>query len=330
MMNEHDLREAFRSAIAVSEPPPPMSAAAATRAGRNRLRRRNTLVGLGGAMSAVVVAAAVLALPGPWAATPPPEGDGRPDPSSSVAPDAQRIVRDAARSLRQRTDPVPRPDQFVYRKTVDSFGYPPKLREIWLSVDGTADGLLKERAQNPTDPQTGPHITPDAMLPGCRHGQIGIELENNRPTQYVPCTPRPTYRSDLPTDGTEMLDYLNARMDKENPTERSRKLDPLRDLFNSSYVPASAAAALFEAAAQIPELYVRAGVVDGTGRAAVAIGVHSTETFRNELLFDAATYQYIGERAVETATVNAMTTESTTAYSMVLAQGFVDRTGQLP
>jgi hypothetical protein len=328
-MNEQDLRDAFRSSVAVSEPPP-MSAAAAVQAGRHRLRRRNTLVGLGGAMTAIVAVAALQALPGPWGATPPPTGDGRPDTSSSVAPDAQRIVHDAARSLRQTTDPAPRPDQFMYRKTVDSFGYPPKVREIWLSVDGTADGLLKERAQNPTDPQVGPHISPDAMLPGCRHGQVGIELKNNRPTQYVPCTPAPTYRSDLPTDGKEMLAYLNAHMDKENPAEKGRKLDPLRDLFNSSYVPGPAAAALFEAAAQIPELYVRAGLVDGIGRAAVAIGVYGTESFRNELLFDATTYQYLGERAVETTTVNTVPPDSIRAYSVVLAQGFVDRTGQLP
>lgn len=322
-MNEHDLRDAFRSTIALSEAPPPMSPAAATNAGRRRLRRRNTLVGLGGAMTAIAVVAGLSLLPGAQSA-PPPQASG------SAAADAQQIARDAARILGQGTSLGPRPDQFLYQKSVDSYGYPPKVRQIWLSVDGTADGLLEERAQNPTDPQSGPHLQPHSMLPGCRDGLVGIELRNNQPTQYVPCAPRPTYRTDLPTDGKAMLAYLNAHMDKENPGETGRTLDPLRDLFTSSYLPGPAIAAVFDAATQIPELYLRAGIVDGTGRAAVAIGVYSTETFRIELLFDATTYQYIGERAVETTAIDGVAIDSVKAYSTVLVVEFVDRVGQLP
>jgi hypothetical protein len=320
-MNEHELRDAFRSAVAVSDPPPPPSTGDMVAAARRvRTRRRNTWAGAGCMLVAIAIGAQILMWPRVYRPDLPP-GDRHASPSAR--PGGAAIAREAARILRQAVETPPAPSQFLYLKSVDSYGYPPKLRQTWTSVDGTRDGWLTERAQNPTDPQQAPHLTQDALLPGCVNGLVGIELRDNQPTQWVPCTPRPAYRTDLPTDADAMLSYLSARSTvRDNPGEKGRHLDPVQDLFVSSYVPPAVLAALFEAVLRIPDLYVAGDNIDQLGRAVVAIGVRADAQNRYELLFDADSYRYRGYRGVRTDAADG--TETVTVYSTLLEATFVN------
>jgi hypothetical protein len=290
---------------------------------RVRNRRRNTWIGIGCVLVALAVGAQILV----W-----PRASGPDLPavdrhaSASARPDGPAIAREAARVLRRSVETAPTPSQFLYLKSVDSYGYPPVLRQSWHSVDGTRDGWLTQLAQNPTDPQKGPHLTPGALLPGCVNGLVGIELRGNRPTRWVPCTPRPAYRTDLPTDADAMLAYLNAHSTiRDNPGEKSRNLDPVRDLFASSYLPPAALAALFEAVHRMSDLYVAGDIVDPVGRPVVAIGVRADAQNRNEVLFDADSYRYRGYRGVRTDG-----TETVTVYSTLLEATFVDAPRHTP
>jgi hypothetical protein len=326
-MNEHELRDAFRGAVALSDPPPPPSTGEMVVAVRRvRNRRRNTWTGVGCGLVALAVAAQILVWPRPSGPDLPP-GDRHASPATR--PDGVAIAREATRVLRQAVETPPAPSRFLYLKSVDGYGHPPKVRQTWTSVDGTRDGWLTEHAQEPTDPQRAPHLTLDALLPGCVNGRIGIELQGNQPTRWVPCTPRPAYRTDLPTDAAAMLSYLNARNTiRDNPGEKVRTLDTVRDLFASSYLPPAALAAVFEAVQRMPDLYVAGGILDPVGRAVVAIGVHADAQNRDELLFDADSYRYRGYRGVRTDPADGA--ETLTVYSTQIEATFVDAPRQAP
>jgi hypothetical protein len=326
-MNEHELQDAFRGAVAMSDPPPsPTTGEMMAVVRRVRNRRRSTWAGVGCMLVALAIGAQILVWP--RASGPDLPAGGR-HASPAARPHGPAIAREAARILRRAVETPPAPSQFLYLKSVDSYGYPPKVRQSWTSVDGTRDGWLTERAQNPTDPQQAPHLTPDALLPGCVNGLVGIELKGNRPTQWVPCTPQPAYRTDLPTDADAMLSYLNARSTiRDNPGEKGRHLDPVRDLFVSSYLPPAALAALFEAVQRMPDLYLAGDIVDPVGRPVVAIGVRADTENRYELLFDADSYRYRGYRGVRTVVADG--TETVTVYSTQIEATFVDAPRHTP
>ncbi|WP_329046129.1 CU044_5270 family protein [Amycolatopsis sp. NBC_01488] len=213
--------------------------------------------------------------------------------------DPVRVLTEAASAALQVPAKAPRPDQFLYVKTE----YPGHhTREIWLSVDGTRDGLLGK----------------DTKFPGCRDGKAAMYGTNDpkKEGSLEDCTPSPAYRTDLPTTADAMLAYLNTHHSGEKGDTNAMGKDVLV-LADEQALPPETYAALFQAAAKVPGLEALDHVTDGAGRPGVGI------TWTNPadppgfkgivLVFDAKTHQFLG-----------------TEDSAVTVKTFVDEAGQRP
>ncbi|PSL53085.1 hypothetical protein B0I31_110176 [Saccharothrix carnea] len=274
---------------------------------RRRPRRRFALVGASAIGLAAAVAAAVTLLPTSPPAPTVPGGQAQSPPTSAVAPvtDAVRLLNFAAEAARAEPAVNPRPDQFVYtRSSVDSNGGAP--REIWLSVDGTRDGVLYDHGLR-------------IPLAGCKDGKaVVIKGDRVVPGLTDDCEPHPAYRSDLPTDVDGMLAYLDANASGSEPGNvNSRGKDVLR-LINESMVPSAARAALYEAAARVPGLSVVPDARDAAGRPGLGItwpppAGSEADAEPVVIVFDPTTYELLG-----------------TTFHAIEAQAVVDQPGQRP
>ncbi|GAB3008692.1 CU044_5270 family protein [Saccharothrix stipae] len=270
-----------------------------------RKRSRFTLVGASAIGLAAAVAATITLLP---AGQPIPGGQAAATSATSTTSAAAEPVTDAVRLLNfaataARADPTaaPRPDQFVYTRSSGTSGAP---REIWLSVDGTRDGVLHDHGEQ----------TP---MPGCANGQRDVFKVPGQVLGTEPCEPRPAYRSDLPTDVDGMLAYLDANASGAPGSVNARGKDVL-SLINESMLPPLSRAALYEAAARVPGLSVVPDARDAAGRPGVGISWpvppgSSPEAEPVVIVFDQGTYELLG-----------------TNFHSITAQAVVDQAGQRP
>ncbi|WP_158852165.1 CU044_5270 family protein [Saccharothrix deserti] len=283
-----------------------------------RLRKRRSRYALVGASAiglAAAVAATITLMPagqpatgGQAVATAP----SQPSPSASSAEvkpvtDAVRLLGYAAETARADPTAPPRPDQFVYTRSTFAGGPAGGAgeREIWLSVDGTRDGLLKN------------HDSSTTRMAGCKDGQMDVFKDPEVVLGTEPCEPRPAYRSDLPTDVDGMLAYLDANASGEPGSVNARGKDVL-GLIRESYLPPLARAALYEAAARVPGLSVVQDARDGAGRPGIGITWptppgSSSKATPVVIVFDPTTYELLG-----------------TNFDAIAAQAIVDQPGQRP
>ncbi|MEU4769149.1 CU044_5270 family protein [Actinosynnema sp. NPDC023794] len=270
-----------------------------------RLRKRRSRYALVGASAiglAAAVAATITLLP---AGQPAPGGQALTTSASPVVEpvtDPVRLLAFAARAARADPSAPPRPDQFVYTRSEAGEG---PAREIWLSVDGVHDGLLKH-----PDGTT-------SRFPGCVDGQREVFKDPAVVLGWEPCEPRPAYRSDLPTDVDGMLAHLDANAGGEPGSVNSRGKDVL-SLVNESLLPPLSRAALYEAAARVPGLAVVPDARDAAGRPGVGITWpvppgSSPEAEPVVIVFDAETYELLG-----------------TNFHAITEQAVVDQAGQRP
>ncbi|WP_410657927.1 CU044_5270 family protein [Amycolatopsis sp. lyj-112] len=256
-------------------------------------RRRWVWTGVGATGLAAAITAVVALTP-----------VGLEPPAATADPGA--VLRSAAAAALKAPDTPPKPDQFIYTKTKQPDGE----RESWISADGTHDGMIKM-----ADGSSFP-------LPGCRNGQAQA-YKGEEPLKGVtePCTPRPGYRVDLPTDADAMFAHLNA----DNADHSGEKGDynamgkDVVALANETYLPPAVRAALFRAAAKVPGLRAVDHAKDGAGRPGVGI----TWPLRPEddpkvakpemIVFTADTFLYLGGNG-----------------TAVTASGVVDAVGQRP
>lgn len=225
---------------------------------------------------------------------------------ASTAPEAARLLRNAALTAAELPPLAARPDQFVYVESVTAWsmtivhadgtvtqGTPvPTLRRIWLPVAGTRPGLLRER------PRSG-------------------GAWNSTPLSgYQP----PVYLVQLPTTADGMLAYLYRNSHGQNPRDVQAFITA-GDLIREAYLPPAALAAVFEAVARIPGVTVVHGVHDAAGRPGVAVGLGGRRG-RDELIFDAGTYRYLGERELAGGQVAGQAAQ--------LRVAIVDSAGQVP
>ncbi|MFJ7217019.1 CU044_5270 family protein [Amycolatopsis sp. NPDC098790] len=228
---------------------------------RRALRGGITAAGLAAAAAAVVVLTPA-APPAPPAET-----------------DPVRILYRAAAAARALPDVEPRPDQFVYTRTLLADG---RENEFWVSADGTHDGLQVLFGH-------------ETEVAGCRDGKR-VQKESRGRTATSRCEPRPAAHPDLPTDADAMLAYLHRSTYGEG--------DTLQDLGNEvvdlagGYLRPAARAALYEAVAKVPGLVVRADAKDATGRPVLGITWNGTTEHgignQDEFLFDPVTFVYRG------------------------------------
>ncbi|WP_447009327.1 CU044_5270 family protein [Saccharothrix hoggarensis] len=199
--------------------------------------------------------------------------------------DAVRLLGHAAQAARSDPSAPPRPDQFVYARSVGQ-GAPD--REVWKSVDGTRDGLLHNHDGGPV------------VLPGCLNGRsVVVRGTEPVPGPTQPCRPAPGYLADLPTDVDGMLAHLDANASGGEERSVNARGKDVPALVNEVMLPPLSRAALYEAAARVPGLSVVPDARDGSGRPGVGITWpvppgSSPEARPVVLVFDPETYELLG------------------------------------
>ncbi|HEX4721247.1 MAG TPA: CU044_5270 family protein [Pseudonocardiaceae bacterium] len=271
-------------------------------AAENTPRSRGRLLWFAGAgvAAAAVVAAAVLV----------PGGGPSTTPSGPKVLNAAQVLTDAAAAARTSPDVVPRPDQFVYIKT--NSGH--ETDQMWLSIDGTHDGLIVNGATR-------------TLNPGCRDGRQAVAGgDNTAHGATQPCQPQPAYDPSLPTSPDALLRYLsNGRtFDPSQPSELNQVGKAIGELFTDSYVLPSKRAAVFEAAAKIPGLQVVPNAPGGAIGVAWPLdkGGSPTGNDSTELLFRSTTHAYLG--------ITTVGEKGEQGSEYLLQVGIVDKPGDLP
>lgn len=194
--------------------------------------------------------------------------------------DPVKVLTAAAGHALEEPAGPPRPDQFLYVRTEEPEHH---VREVWLSVDGTRDSLIAGFKEG-----------------GCRNGKAPMYGTNDprKEGTLEDCTPRPAYRTDLPTTADAMLAYLEAGAGDRKGDANALGKDVYSLAYEQVLAPASYAA-LFEAAARVPGLTALDHVTDGAGRPGVGITWpvspgSSPEARPVVIVFDATTYQFLG------------------------------------
>jgi hypothetical protein len=323
-MNDLDLMEKFRTEV-----PPPTAAVLADararmfRAEPRRARKRWVWSLIPATAVGVVTAAVAFTFVG----VNPEQPEQREQQPSTEAAQVLRLA--AAEARREPVQPA-RPDQFVYVESLVAWGgaeasangnlkdakyIPPveKNRRIWLSVNGTRDGLLRERATDPRDA-----ADPTSLI----HENVPLPVQG---------TPIPAYLRDLPTEAKGMRKWLYAGAESGkgggNPPDVTAFVK-VGDSLREQYIPPASVAAMFEAAATIPGTSV-VKQVDLAGRRGVAVSkVHHAT--RHDLIFDAASYRFLGEREVAQKDAAPFPAGAVIGWTAQLKVAVVDRAGQLP
>ncbi|MEU1863325.1 CU044_5270 family protein [Streptomyces gardneri] len=191
----------------------------------------------------------------------------------------------------------------------------PHSREVWLSVDGSKPGLLRERGE-------------EIPLAGAldKDGRPVDPVGNPHPTLNSP-----TYRflESLPTDPDALLKKIYDETKGQGPGPDQEAFVTIGDLLREQLAPPKVSAALYKAAARIPGVTVVDDAVDAAGRHGVAVArVHAGE--RTEWIFDRKSLEFLGERGVMVEDTNWGKSGQVTATTAVLSRGVTDKTGEAP
>lgn len=251
-----------------------------------RSRRRRPVVRAviaGGLGAAVAAGAIVLAL-----------GDSDPTgPSTARVSDVAKVTSLVAAAARNQPDLHPRDDQFIHVKSVQLTGLsdgfdknghhtverlPRITHELWRSVDGHRDGLLR--------------VTP------CPHGRTcGVPLRAYKASGPAPGSAA-ALRA-LPTDPDSLLAAIDKMTSDDNGRPRPwLRWKSIQDLVNEQYVPPKIRAALFEVVGKLPGATLDRTATDAIGRPGIAVSVPDGLGGHDEMIFDRRTYQYLGARGI--------------------------------
>jgi hypothetical protein len=254
-------------------------------------------------------------------------------PASTAA--AAEILRGAAATAQRRPAVPVRGDQFIYVESIagaismpagegatGAATFETRQRRIWLSADGTRDGVLRTR------PKGSAAAWKASPVPGCANGVS--TARKGTLTVQVPCTASANYHADLPTDADAMLAYLRRHggPSKNGPDQDAFTL--AGDLVREAYLAPAALAALFEAVAKIPGVTVVGDVTDDAGRAGIAVTRDEIQGARSELIFDRSTYAYLGERSVLRRDQDGLKAGQVLSSAAVLKVAVVNSSGRLP
>ncbi|WP_269802690.1 CU044_5270 family protein [Actinocorallia populi] len=231
---------------------------------------------------------------------------------------ATDILKRASKAAAAEPELSPKPGQYLYfesksyQDTVqwgmqDEKGdeVPPERftdnvhRKTWFSVSGERASLLRTTddafSDNPVDGQPGwgqiwlcndwPHVKVDVDNPP--DDDPRCRLEGGGSDKYLP---------DLPTTAEAMYKWLYDNSQGGNPAD-VQAFVTVGDTIREAYIPSKARAALFAAASRIPGVTVTPNATDLVDRQGIAVG-QTYQGLRRELIFDAKSYRYLGEREV--------------------------------
>ncbi|CAM5363202.1 CU044_5270 family protein OS=Streptomyces fumanus OX=67302 GN=GCM10018772_60350 PE=4 SV=1 [Streptomyces fumanus] len=239
------------------------------------------------------------------------------EPAPAASKEAAALWEDIALAAEKADVPTGiRDDQFVYIKSKGGWatqrgdGAPAELqpvhqREVWLSVDGSREGMLHD-----------PYVRSD-------HEPL------EKPTPGIPSNTDYRHLQTLPTDPDEMYAWLTGASEGSDSKDEANFV-LVGDLARESLMPPAQAAALYRAAAKIRGVFVVDDAVDAAGRHGVAVA-RIDDGERVELIFDKRTKEFLGERevAVEDLPTGFEKGEVTGRFA-VLERAVVDEAGQRP
>ncbi|MFF2662741.1 CU044_5270 family protein [Kitasatospora sp. NPDC058032] len=249
---------------------------------------------------------------------------------------AVQLLTQAADTAAGKPDPKPGKNQFVYVDSLVAFSGvnmttgeskvdPAHRRQIWLSVDGSQWGVLKEEWE-----QDGKPYAPEKVKPGepAPRTDGGMWLDpNTKPGLNAPTY---AYLATLPTDPDALLKKIYAETKGMGPGPDEEAFVTIGDLLREQLAPPAVSAALYRAAAKIPGVTVVDDSVDASGRHGVAVA-RVDGGIRTEWIFDPKTHEFLGERTVVASEGNAFGKPGTvTGHSAVLARTVVEQPGEEP
>jgi hypothetical protein len=262
---------------------------------RRRRPRRRTVIAIAAAGLAIAIAIP-MALPGGVT--------GGADPAAAAV-----LHRVALRAAKQPPDPAPLPGQYLYTRSESAatqlyvvgdgttfLFHQPLVRESWIGLDGS--GRILNTSGSVTFPTAIDRATWIAAgSPDLYEGLVeDDEFDNLGPDQL-------TYGdySDLPTDPEALLELIESRELIGGPSGDWETFNLIGDLLRETYTLPKVRAALYQVAAELPGVELVGRVVDGMGRAGVAVAyanASSDAPSRWELIFDPVTAKLLGEREV--------------------------------
>ncbi|MEU4387574.1 CU044_5270 family protein [Promicromonospora sp. NPDC023805] len=265
-------------------------------------------------------------------------GDGE-QPGLGIDAAAAAVLQDAAAAEAEQEPWAPRPDQFVYTKSVSSYYEMSDGVEVlttgsdetWTSVDGLHTGLSEGWTE------------PNELYPDGRRGSEQLTPCAEGDESW--CADLPAYPQDLPTDGDVdvMLQYLrdNAVPTLDPyPTEWPEAIpdtgtfERAEELLALGSLPPQARSAVFGAVALISGVTVTGETADAAGRPGIAVGFTYAQGTRDELIFDEETNEFLGFRqlwAPDKLADGVPATEDGAMYDVALLEsGIVDEVGQKP
>ncbi|MFE7563068.1 CU044_5270 family protein [Kitasatospora sp. NPDC057500] len=249
---------------------------------------------------------------------------------------AVQLLTQAADTAAGKPDPKPGKNQFVYVDSLVAFAGvnmaageskidPAHRRQIWLSVDGSQRGVLKEEGDR-GGKATAPEKTKAGEPAPRTDGGIWVE-SNSAPSLNYPTY---DYLAALPTDPDALLAKIYAETKGKGRTPDQEAFVTIGDLLREQLAPPAVSAALYRAAAKIPGVTVVDDSVDASGRHGVAVA-HVDGDTRTEWIFDPKTHEFLGERLVVVGEGSDLGKPGTVAgHSAVLARTVVDQAGEAP
>ncbi|MER5351529.1 CU044_5270 family protein [Kitasatospora sp. NPDC002551] len=246
---------------------------------------------------------------------------------------AVQLLTQAADTAAGKPDPKAGKNQFVYVDSLVAFSSlnmatgeskvdPAHRRQIWLSVDGSRHGVLKEERGD------GKAIAPEKTKPGdpAPRTDGGMWLDPNaKPGLNAPTY---AYLATLPTDPDALLKKIYAETKGMGPGPDQEAFVTIGDLLREQLAPPAVSAALYRAAAKIPGVTAVDDSVDASGRHGVAVA-RENGGIRTEWIFDPKTHEFLGERTVVAAEGNELGKPGTvTGHSAVLGRTVVDQPGE--
>jgi hypothetical protein len=279
--------------------------------------RTSVRVALAGGLAAVLTAAVLLLQVVPI-------GNRAPAAQAQAA----EILQAAAAQASHQADLPVRPEQFIRVESIATVrevgqatgesSVEQMNRMVWLSADGTHDGMIRETARSGGRSR-------DIVLPGCVNG--AVTQSKGGVTATSPCTPTPGFVADLPTDADTMLAYLyRGADDTKNPRDQEA-FSAGADLIREAYLRPAALSALFAALARIPGVAIVGDITDEAGRRGVAISLTEVQGTRSELIFDRSSHAYLGTRTVMASAGDGLNAGDVLYSAAVLSVGVVDRVG---
>jgi hypothetical protein len=315
-MSEDQFRELFSRPEQTVEPPLPdgfvgTSLNRARRRARTHRRARLATTGIA-VVAAAAVTAGVVAAGGPAART-------TQQHQAVAAPGSAQVLLGRVSLAADDQTVTARDDQFIYSDTLASHtSYtmvggklvgqrePLAHQQLWLSVDGS---------------------------------RTGESIGSGKTRKFAPDTtasirsPNYHFMETLPTDPDQLLAALKVAIAPDLKYAKAKHATAddvlwaaLTGLAMQPVLPPKLAAAIYQAAAKVPGITLVKDTTDAAGRHGIGVSHHvpDVDPVTQTWIFDPKTYQYLGERDVNTKDGSAH------GLTAILGRGVVDQVGQLP